>query len=220
MTLVVLVPVLDRPHNVAPLVESLRATAPDVDLLFVTSPGCDAEREAIRAAGADMLEAPWHGQVVGDYAKKINLGYRSTTADLILCGADDIRFRAGWLEAVLEQAADPRAGVIGTNDLANPRVIRGEHSTHPVVARWYADIGAVADRPASIYYEGYWHECVDDELVQVAQARGVWRFAERAHVEHLHPNWGTAPEDEVYSMQAARLRFGHRVLKRRRAMWT
>jgi hypothetical protein len=82
--LVILVPVLRRPHNVRPLPESIRATTPDARVLFIADPGDTEEHAAIAAKGAEM-------QIVkGNYAKKINRGIAATDEPLIFQGADDI----------------------------------------------------------------------------------------------------------------------------------
>ena len=49
-------------------------------------------------------------------------------------------FSPGWLDAALAHDG-PGIGVIGTNDLHNPAVLRGLHSTHSLVKRTYADLG-------------------------------------------------------------------------------
>src|SRR3954447_1123006 len=91
--LVILVPVLRRPHSVQPLLESVRATTPGARVLFIADPGDTAEHAAIAAEGGEMLI------VKGNYAKKINRGIAGGDEPLIFQGADDIRFRPGWLEA-------------------------------------------------------------------------------------------------------------------------
>lgn len=215
--IVVLVPTLRRAHHIAPLVESVRSTAPGARLLFLATPHDGAVAEAIDRAGCERVEVPRLAR--GDYARKINEGYRRTAEPLIFTGASDLRFHPGWVEAVLAELAEG-VGVIGTNDLGSPRVLAGEHATHSIVTRDYADRYGTIDQPGAIYHEGYPHEWCDDELVATAKFRGAWRFAAGAHIEHLHPSWGKGRNDPMYAQQRARMRAGRPIFEARRALWT
>jgi len=215
--LVVLVPMLGRPHRVAPLVDSLTATVPGARVLFCTSPGDTAVHEAIAAAGHPRIEVPYTQR--GDYARKINCGYRATEEPYIFCAADDLHFHPGWFEAAAA-ALTPGIGVVGTNDLGSPRVMAGQHSTHSLVTRAYADGWGTIDQPGHILHEGYWHEFVDDELVATAQRRGAFAMALDSWVEHLHPNWGKGTTDGLYMQQRLRMHDGRRLYRHRSRLWT
>lgn len=215
--MVILVPMLGRAHTVAPLLESIDASTPGVRVLFLVTPGDTGVHAAIDSAGRERLEVPWHPH--GDYARKINTGYRATTEPLIFLGACDLRFHPGWLQACRRQLT-PGVGVVGTNDLGSPRVQAGKHATHTLVVRAYADDpGATADQAGQVLHEGYVHEYVDDELVGVAQHRGVWAFAPDARVEHLHPDWGKAPRDALYNQQRQRMRVSVNLFRYRSRLW-
>lgn len=217
MTLAVLVPMLGRPHRVAPLLESVTAATPEPHrVLFLLTPDDLEVHDAVARAGGEHLEVPWRSH--GDYARKINAGVSATTEPLVFCGADDLAFHPGWLERAVERLA-AGIGVVGTNDLGNPRVMRGEHATHSLVTRAYAELGTI-DEPGKLLHEGYPHEYVDDEMVGTAKHRGAWAFAADSIVEHLHPHWGKAPTDELYDAQAQRMRAGRRLYQQRRRLWT
>lgn len=216
--LAVLVPVLGRPHRVEPLVASMGAATPEPHrVVFIASPGDHDTLAAVRASGADLLVASRVER--GDYATKINLGYRETAEPHLFLGADDLRFHAGWYRAAVARL-DGTVQVVGTNDLGSPRVIAGDHATHSLVTRTYVDEHGTIDEPGKVLHEGYWHEFVDDEFVATAKHRGVWAHAGDAVVEHLHPNWGKAPMDRLYARQAQRMRSGRRVFERRSVLWT
>lgn len=216
MSCVVLVPMLGRPHTVAPLLASLDGT-PDCRALFVCSPGDLAVADAVTAAGHEPLIVDWPpGR--GDYARKIHAGIAATTEPLIFLGACDIRFHPGWLEAAKAKFG-PGIGLVGTNDLGNPRVLRGQHATHSLVTREYSGLGLIDGAPG-LLFEGYPHEYVDDELVGTAKRRGAWAFAADSHVEHLHPHWGKAPMDPSYAGQRARMVASRRLFLQRRRLWT
>lgn len=215
MTVAVLVPLLARPHRVAPVVESAAEATPGARILLLCSPGdVDVIREAELLA--ETVVVPWLAGP-GDYARKINYGARYTSEPWIFTGADDLSFYPGWLDNALEKSG-PGIGVIGTNDLGSSRVMAGEHATHSLVARWYFEWGTI-DEPFAIYHEGYPHEYVDDELVATAKRREAWAFAPGSIVEHLHPNWQKAPMDDLYAQQRSRMREGRKVYRRRQHLW-
>lgn len=196
--LVAIVPVLERPWRAQPLADSFRAATPHGRLLFVASSTDRAEIEACEQSGSDVLVVPGPRRH-GDWARKINAGYRASTEPLMLLGGDDITFRAGWHDEVANAAAQGW-DVIGTQDLGSPRVMQGTHSTHPVVTRRYADEQGTLDRAGEVVTERYDHNYVDDELVGTAKHRGVWVFCSGAVVEHLHPSWRKADIDHVYQL--------------------
>lgn len=216
MTVAILVPMLGRPHHIAPLLDSIRATTDGARVVFLCSPP-DAEVHAeIDAAGEQRIMID--GPMPGDYARKINVGVAATDEPLIFTGASDIRFHDGWLEAACAQLADG-IGVVGTNDLGSQRVMAGVHSTHSLVTRSYAELGTI-DEPGKLLHEGYPHEFVDDELVATAKHRNAWAFAADSIVEHLHPSWGKAPTDATYDEQGHRMWQGRRIYRRRMRLWT
>lgn len=211
----VLVPMLGRAPLVARLRESIVSTC-DARIVWLVTPS-DSVIATVESLGDDVISVP--RKPAGDYARKINTGYRATTEPLLMLAAIDVVFRPGWLEAAVAELR-PGIGVVGTNDLGSPRVMAGEHATHSLVTREYADRFGTIDRPGEILHEGYPHEWVDDELVGTAKKRGAWAFAHGSHVEHLHPNWGKAPTDLLYAQQRQRMRKGANLYVRRRRLWT
>lgn len=221
MSLAILVPVLNRPHRVEPLLESIWTTVPDAETLFLLSPGDTAEREALAAAGAQCYRPAYIApptfafEVDGNYAAKINAGLALTDADTLFLGADDLRFVEGWYEEAKTHLTDG-IGVVGVNDLI-PR--QRDHTTHFLVTREYAQRGTI-DEPDKLLHEGYQHEFVDDEFVATARHRGAYAYAPHAVVEHLHPMVGKAPVDSLYAGIAPRMRFGRKHFARRQHLWT
>lgn len=203
----VIVPVMSRPSNAKPFMDSLRASTSLATVYAVAHPDDTVTAAAWRAAGAEVLltSDEWvagepHGEPGTTFAQKCNLGYRQTWEPWLFLVGDDVRFAPGWLDHA-QHAARDGAHVIGTNDLHNPRVLAGEHATHLMVRRAYVDErGASWDGPKVVCHEGYAHWFVDDELVTVAKQRGVWAMARESKVEHLHPLWGLAEDDETYQL--------------------
>lgn len=214
--LVVLVPVLTRPRNVEPLIRSLAAaTSCDYRLLFIAESVDSRERTELRRCGADVLLV---ARTRRRYACKINDAVRATDEPLIFLAADDVRFHEGWDSHAIE-LLDETIEVVGTNDLLNPRVIAGTHSTHSLLTRRYAERGSIDD-PNVVLHEGYPHEYVDDEFVQTALARGVMVFARDSIVEHLHPYNHKADVDATYRLGWQGRAVGKKLFDEREKLWT
>lgn len=209
----ILVPVLRRPHRVRPLLESIAAaTIGPYRVLFIPDPDDRPEIDAILDVDGEIIAA-----VPGNYATKINRAVRVTAEPLLFLAADDLKFHPGWLENAVAQLR-PGIGVVGTNDLGSRRVMAGLHSTHSLVTRAYTRLGTIDD-PSRLLHEGYVHEYVDDEFIGTARARGAYAHAHHSRVEHLHPNWGKAPMDELYADQPHRMRASRHLFAARRALW-
>ncbi len=212
--LAIIVPMLGRPHRVEPLLASIDTATPGARVLFMVTPEDIDVRDAVGRAGAWSVLVPW--ERTGDYARKINQGIACTDNPLIFTAADDLHFRPGWFEAATALLTDG-IGVVGTVDACNRRTERGEHSTHSLVTRPYAELGTIDGQPG-LLHEGYVHEYVDDELVGTARKRGAYAHAFDAIVEHLHPMAGH-PTDELYEQQNARMQASRSLYRKRRRMW-
>lgn len=212
--LAVLVPVLNRPQNVAPLVESFLAGCPENSVLGVeTSRGDDAEiNEWVRVVDKTGLGRAGRFSMIsvdppGTWPQKINAHVELLTAnqsplyeaEWVLCAADDIRFTEGWWDATLRLRQLASVGVIGTNDskdgTGNPRVAAGEHTCHPLIRASYIQAHGTIDESGKAVHDGYAHSFVDDELVLTAKMRNAWAFCPEAVIEHIHPWWTQRPED-------------------------
>lgn len=215
--LAVLTPLWRRPHRVVDAYDAVRDVTPCAHLVLVVSPDDQAVADAaVQLLRERMLDEPgsrgrntllytdWPGGTPGDYARKMNLGYRATTEPLLFLGADDVRYHDGWYDRAIARLG-PGVGVVGTNDLGNPRVLAGRHSTHSLVVRSYVEEHGTIDEPGLMLHEGYVHEYVDDELVHTAKFRSAYAHAGDAIVEHLHPHWGKAETDASYDEQSRRM---------------
>ena len=217
-TIVVVAPVLNRPHNAQRVVDSFIASKADARFLFVCSPGDTRQIKASQATSAEVLVVDFDcGR--GDWARKINTAFTQTDEEFLLLAADDLRFHQGWDREALRVAEQHEAGVIGTNDLGNPTVMRGQHSTHSLVRRAYIEEQGTIDEPGKVLCERYWHNWCDNELVETAEARNRWAFARRSHVEHLHPHWGHGELDTTYRQGLRHFTEDRMLLQRRRVLW-
>jgi hypothetical protein len=213
----VIVPVLNRPGRVAPLLASL-ADELRAHPIFMCSPGDDDEIREVMNHGLAMHVVGYPAGP-GDYARKINDAYAIIArgaAEWLFTGADDLTFHPGWLDAALAAHEQHGGRVVGTNDMWNPSVRNGRHSTHSLVRMDYiAELGGSFDGPGIVYHEGYDHQCVDNELVFVAKQRGEFVHAPDSFVEHLHPFAKKSQMDATYEKTLARGRDDIRLFRDR-----
>jgi glycosyltransferase involved in cell wall biosynthesis len=209
--LAVLVPVLNRPQRVAPLLASIEASTPEAQVLFICDQNDHAEIEAIGHAGGKYIVHD------GNYAQKIRAGIELTNAPLVFLGADDLTFQPGWFEAAKAAMADG-VQVVGVNDLIE-RPNRPTHATHFLLSREAAELPCI-DGSSGPLFEGYTHSATDDEFIATSVKRGIYAYAPDAHVEHLHWMNGRAEDDEVYRRGREHFRRDIRLFRRRSRLWT
>jgi len=215
LSLAILVPVLGRPRNVRPLLESVRESTPaPYRVLFLCDPDDYAEHAAIDAAGG------WRVSPGGSYAQKINAGVALTDEPFVFFAADDVHPQCGWLEAALEAMVDG-VEVVGVNDCI-PRPDRPEHATHFLVSRSYCSEPLI-DGSAGPLCAAYAHAYCDDEMIAVAKRRGVYAYCERARVRHDHPvlgpNVGGSRMDATYELGMSTFGTDRRTFRRRQRLW-
>lgn len=195
----VIVPVLRRPQNAAPFMVSLRASTGLANAYAIAEADDTETIAAWKEAGAEVIISDGRS-----FARKVNVGHRATQMfgeQWLFLAGDDVKFHPGWLDYAQIVAKTFNADVVGTNDLANPRVLAGEHATHLLVRRSYVDtLGASWDGPGTVACEAYNHWFVDDEIVTVAKLRGVFQPALGSVVEHNHPLFGKGEDDDVYAL--------------------
>jgi hypothetical protein len=191
----VIVPVMRRPQNAEPFMRSLTASTGLADVYAV----CDADDADTQAAwlaeGAQVIVSD-RGHT---FAQKANCAYEQTGNGWLVLVGDDVLFRPGWWDHALHTARVTSAGLVSTNDLLQPAVMNGEHSTHPVISREYVKVsGASWDGPGSLCHEGYRHCFVDNEWSTKARQDGAFAYSPGSVIEHLHPLAGKGERDEVY----------------------
>lgn len=212
----VLVPVLHRPRAVEPFITSLRENSQHVSsIFFLCNEGDSAEIAAIEALDEVAIVLPWQ-PLAGDYARKMNHGFSCTSSEFVFLGADDITFTPDWDVNAL-RAADGGAGVIATNDCANPQVKKGEFGTHCLVRRSYVEIlGGSLEGPGHLLSEAYDHNFCDRELCHIADRRNLYVFAADSHVPHHHPHFdSTVKPDATYRKGQRHFREDRRLFLRR-----
>jgi len=223
MMLSILIPVLGRPANAAKVIDSIRDnTTVDHETIFLVSPDDPEERAAVVACEVPWIEMgfPAGG---GDYAKKINEGFYCSGGEFVFTAADDVTFTPGWDVEILKVAERTGAGMVGTNDDANPLVKRGRHSTHSLFSRAYIDSvgGTFFDGPGIVYHETYRHQYIDTEAVKAAMDRGQWAFAQNSVVAHHHPIYDrSVAMDDTYRKALGDASEDSRLYKERLREWS
>lgn len=213
MSLAILVPVLRRPQNIGPLLNSIRLSTPMASasrVLFIADPDDHREHTAIAAAGGSMI-APG-----GSYAEKIRAGIDATTDELVFLAADDLFFTPGWLPAAMSHIRDG-VHVVGVNDTI-VRERRPEHATHFLMTREYALLPCLDGEPGPLS-QAYSHSFTDDELIATARARGAYAYARDSIVEHRHWMNDAAPDDATYQQGRAQFRRDRKIFMRRSHLW-
>jgi hypothetical protein len=219
---VIAVPVLARPDAAQPLADSFTAATPPgiARMLFVCSPSDDAQQAACIGTGCQTLVLD-REPGPGDFARKIQTAFDSSSEPFLFQAADDVEFTPGWLEAALARIEDGGYGVCGTDDRANPLVMRGQHSTHSLIRRAYVDeCGASWDGPDSVFSLAYSHQWCDTELVELAKLRGCFTFAKGAVVVHKHPFYDrSVARDATYERGLAASATDRALFHQRQAEW-
>lgn len=218
----VLVPVLGRAHQIKSVFDSITsATRSAHRVVFICSPSI-ADPEAFAACKklkkAMTLSVPWP-PARSDYAMKLEFGFDNTDEPWLFQGATDLVFYDGWDIHALRAAERTHCGVIGTNDLGNPLVKRGRHSTHSLISREYIETyNGTADNTGKIFSKAYDHQWTDSEFIETARLRGQFAFSKRSIVEHFHPHWGKAEMDETYEKAHRETTRDQKLFIRRRAV--
>lgn len=214
----IIIPTLGRPQRIADMVTAIHDATVEAHQVVLVVEAHDTD--TITAANdTDALVVV--NRRTRNYQGAVNTAYEDTSGDWLFCGADDLVFHPGWDQECLSLAADLLADVIGTNDLYNPYVARGMHSTHSLVRRSYLDtLGGVVDQgPRSFLAECYDHNFCDTEFIATAKMRGRFRPCLTAIVEHLHPCAGKAEMDATYQRSMAEFDRDSRLYDMRMSLW-
>lgn len=154
----ILIPVLGRAEQIPRVLDSIeKATQASYRPVLICSPGDTAVLKAARASDADVITTTWQ-PAKADFAKKINLAFGMTEEEWILQAATDLNFHPNWDTHALRYG-ERGFGVVGTNDLGNPLVKRGHHSTHTLFSREYIkEHGGTVDNSGVVFSEHYDHQ--------------------------------------------------------------
>ncbi len=214
----ILIPARGRPDTIPLVSRSIRRTTSNASIVFICTEGDNLVIDKVlNDPVAKLIIVPDYEY--GDYAKKINAGYEQTNEPLLFLGATDLNFHPQWFENA-KSKLNKKIEVVGTNDLGNPDVIKGRHSTHTLVTRNYVDHYGTIDEVGKVLCELYWHEYVDNEFVETAKYRGKFAMAMNSVVEHMHPMFGKAEWDKQYRNYRRRYAPSQDIYNDRKKLWT
>lgn len=206
----ILVPILNRPHRIEPLLQSI-ADSTTLPHRVVFAASDQPSIDELTRLGASFITD--EGGDEGSYPRRINRLYAETTDPYLLLAADDLAFRPQWLEEAMK-VMETLDGVVALNDQYNPAGV------HFLVSRNYIEtFGGCMDDSGVVLHEGYRHAYCDDEFRATARARGKWALAHSAVIEHLHVGAGKAPMDETYRIGEAAMPHDFGVFMSRAHLW-
>lgn len=159
------------------------------------------------------------GEQFNSYAEAVNESWQTVSEPFLFLGADDCLFHEGWADAALA-LMDDEIRVVGTNDLRNPYVLEGWHSTHSLVDRRYIErVGGVIDAGPGSFLYPYDHSYTDSEFIETAIAREVFAPCADSVVEHFHPDFHTREPDEIHHKTRRRIGEDFETFCDRRHLW-
>jgi hypothetical protein len=211
----ILIPTYHRAERIAAVTLNALDSTEHANVYFIVEPDDHASITAVvGTVGANLIL----NRRKANYAGAINTGVMDTDEPYVFAGADDLNFHHGWFEAAVALMKKP-IEVVGTNDLGNPAVMRGEHATHYLVSRNYATQG-VADREGIMLHEGYDHNWCDTEFIETAKWRGRFAPCLDSKVEHMHVAWGKAQMDRTYTKGFSNEGIDARLFQERSELWS
>lgn len=178
----VIIPTINRPDMLAPLVANIHDTASVEHRVYLVM---EHDDQASLDAARDLDTVAVIGRY-GSCSVAINAGYRASTEPFVAIANDDCVFHPGWDTNALRVFSDT-VHVVGMNDGA------GDCKCFPMVRRTFIERhSGVYDKPNTIFHT-YRSQGPDTEFAFYAILRGVWAPAFDSVVEHV--NWRTGRAD-------------------------
>ena len=138
----VVVPVRDRPRELARLLDAVAATAPGVGEVVVVDDGSADPGATVRVAAARGARVVRHPSTRGPAAAR-NTGAAAASGALVAFLDSDVVPEPGWLESLLGHLADPAVA------LAAPRIVAWS-SSPPVAGGDGGDVSGGPPRTSSV----------------------------------------------------------------------
>lgn len=207
-------PTRGRPDSLHRFVENLRQVSrTPVDPVFVVERFDVESRDAGLAAGAVVC----FNRFEPSYSNAIQSAFDSFTHRLFLYANDDFEFTPGWDTQALAVMNTPGSGVsvVGISDGASLRC-----DTIHLIRRSYIEQrgGTVDMGPGRVLFP-YRHNYVDTEFHHTAVKRGVYRAAPLSVINHRHPDFGFAADDDTYRRNRLSIGVDAETFRSREHLW-
>lgn len=216
MNVFVLIPTYKRPHTIAPIANNIQMDDRCTPVFIVEQDDEESHQTALELGDIHVMFNQRSRSYAGAINTAIEMERWRTTPLWYFFGADDLLFHDGWLDQMLDLI--PQFDVIGTNDLGNPEVMSGVHSTHSLVSKQYAENGCVT-APGFALCEEYQHNWCDTEFIETAKARNVFAPCLASVVEHRHWAWQKAKMDATYEKGMRTEALDRALFQQRRHLW-
>ncbi len=212
----IIIPTYKRSHKLVAVYKNAKLSSPLVSEVYFVIENDD--RESAITIKRNRLPF-FRNERSKNYAGAFNTAFSKIKEKYVFIGSDDLDFKSRWLENCLAKMGSP-IKIVGTNDMHNINVRSGVYATHFLIDREYLSKYSGIDSDKNmVLYEGYAHNYIDREFVEVAKMRGVFATGLDAIVEHLHWGYGLSPNDETYSNQGS-LKSDHKIYRDRMALWS
>lgn len=207
-TTAILIPSLNRPHKLQTLIENIRQVTPEPHKIY-----CMVSDDESAKILDDLGVNFWRDKGDVRYVTRMNFMYRHTEEPFIFTGSDDVYFHEQWLKNALE-AMEDGIDLVVVNDGLNP------NGTEALVRRKYVqNQSCCMDVPDVLFYPDYHHNFADTEQFETAKKRGVYCYADKSFVEHLHWNNHKNEHDETYKLSDQNVIEDMNLYKSRRHLW-
>lgn len=216
MTVDIYIPTFGRSQKLREYISHVRESVSEQHrvVCIVERHDMDSYNESVAAGAITIIN-----HRTPNYAGAINSAWECLLSDAFFAGADDLRFIPGWLDWALDLMTD-KTQVVGTNDLHNQEVVRGEHATHYLVdGKYIKDQCGVIDKGAPVLFEEYDHNWTDREFIGTAKYRGAFSPCLESLVEHLHFTFGLSKIDETYKKTRLRVDADGALYQKRKQLW-
>ena len=193
--LYVLMPSLNRPHRIEPVLESLATATPhEYVVLWAVSDAESADilwrnaQPAIHDGNEDDQRYVTRNNKLAQWARQLIKG-ENAAEHWVFFGSDDYRWHPGWFTAAL----DCGKPFVIPFDKVNP-------NGTAALARMDILDKLVVDDPEAVFHHGYIHNFADTEQFETANAHGLVGRPRDCIVEHLHHSTGKLPHDSTYEL--------------------
>lgn len=204
----VIIPSLDRPHKLIPVLNDLKLNSRLlVEAIVVLDEEDIASKNAVCNYGASGVSIPLTVRVLKGHPtpiEKWNHGAKHSTGSWIMLAADDIEFTRNWDQISFDT---PNKGFLAFRDTPESRK---NFEPHYMATREWLRMynGGVLATPH------YRHWCPDVEIADRAKAQGHYKVS-NAIIPHKHYLFGTATKDSTYEKGQVHYMNDLQLLKRR-----